>query len=174
MPRFIRIVTTFVVAVALATLTAAPALAGSGRDQVQVTKFHVTLTSQGTTLHQVGKSGEHTYGWNLLTGTGTSDSGDIAVELQGAVDYVNGEGTFTGFVTLKFASLAEVGFTMRGTTTKTSDGGSQFTAKLKVIEGTGAMIGAKGTGSWTGTRSGTLGSPVEADFTIRIRGIDIG
>jgi hypothetical protein len=175
MPGFSRTIATLVVVASLTALTAAPAVAGgSGKDKVQVTKFHVTLTSQGTTLHQVGGDGQYTYGWNLLTGTGSSDSGNIEVNLQGAVDYENGEGTFSGFITLKFASLAEVGFTMRGTTTKSSDGTSRFTSKMKVIEGTGALIGAKGTGAWKGSRSGVLGSPVEADFVIRISGIDLG
>ncbi len=43
-----------------------------------------------------------------------------------------------------------------------------------MIEGNGAMIGAKGVGAWTGSRDAEVGAPIEADFIIKIRGVDIG
>lgn len=169
--------------VALAALVAQPAGAGgsgdsgsgaSSSDRVQTTEFHVTLTSEGSTLQQVGKSGEITYGWNHLTGTATSDSGDIQVDMLGNVQYTEGSGPFFGFVTLRFASLSDVAFRMRGRATLQSDGSTDLKAKLRVIGGNGAMIGVKGGGTFAGTRAAAVGSPIELDVTIRLRGIDIG
>lgn len=173
--RIARVITTFVAAVSLVGLIAAPAVAGSsGKDKVQVTQFHVALTSQGSNLHEVGKDGEFTYGSIVLAGTGESDSGDIQVELQGDVNYEDGSGRFSGFVTLTFASQAQVGFTMTGEASATDGGGADLTSKLRVIEGTGAMIGVKGVGAWTGSRDAEVGAPIEADFVIKLRGIDLG
>lgn len=179
MSRIARVLSPFVLAVSFVSLAAAPAVAGSsgggsGKNEVQITQFHVTLTSQGSDLHQVGADGEITYGSILLTGTGASDSGDIQVELQGAVNYENGDGRFSGFVTLTFASQAQVGFTMTGEASATDAGGADLTSKLRVIEGTGAMIGVKGVGAWTGSRDAAVGAPIEADFVIKLRGVDIG
>ena len=158
--------------VALSMMTGAAATAKS--DKTQTTEFRVTLTSQGTTLRQVGADGEIAYGWNQLAGTAPSDSGDIGVEMLGNVQYVDGRGPIFGFVTLKFASLSDVGFHMQGKATKDSSDVTHFTGKLKVLGGTAALIGVKGGGSFSGTRAAALGSPVELDFTIKLRGIDIG
>ena len=172
MPRCSRLVAGLVVAASLVVLASAPAVARTSK--VQTTKFHVSLTSQGTTLQQVGAKGEITYGWNHLTGTATSDSGNIGVDLLGNVQYTNGQGPIFGFVTLHFASLSDVGFRVQGKATKGSGGATDFSAKMKVIGGNAALIGVKGGGSFTGSRSGALGSPVELDFTIRLGGITIG
>jgi len=171
--------------VALVALVAHPAGAGgsggsgsggsgSSGDRVQTTEFHVTLTSEGSTLQQVGKSGEITYGWNHLTGTAASDSGDIKVDMLGNVQYTEGSGPFFGFVTLRFASLSDVAFRMRGRAALQSDGSTDLKAKLRVIGGNGALIGVKGGGEFTGTRAAAVGSPIELDFTIRLRGLDFG
>jgi hypothetical protein len=153
-------------------VTALPA--GAKPSKVQTTKFHVSLTSQATTLFQVGRGGNITYGWVHLAGTATSDSGDIGVDLLGNVQYTNGVGANFGFVTLHFASLSDVGFRFEGKATKGSEGVTDFSAKMKVIGGNAALTGVKGTGSFTGSRAGELGSPVELDVVIRLRGIEIG
>ena len=163
------------VALALALSLAvgsAPAVAKTSK--VQTTTFHVSLTSQGPTFFQVGKSGDITYGWNHLTGTATSDSGDIGVDLLGNVHYTNGAGPNFGFVTLHLASLSDVGFRFQGTAKPGSGGSTKINAKMKVIGGNAAMTGVKGTGSFAGGRSGEVGSPVELDFTIKLHGIQIG
>jgi hypothetical protein len=147
---------------------------GAKPSKVQTTKFHVSLTSQATTLFQVGRGGDITYGWIHLAGTATSDSGDIGVDLLGNVQYTNGAGPSFGFVTLHFASLSDVGFRFDGKATKDSDGATDFSAKMKVLGGNAALTGVKGTGSFTGSGAGEPGSPVELDFVIRLRGIEIG
>jgi hypothetical protein len=169
-------------AVALVALAASPAAASvtSGRDagskgSVQTTTFSVTLTSQQTVLEQVGRGGARTYGWNQLTGTASSASGDIGVTLLGNVDYTNGEGPFFGFMTLKFASLSTVGLRIvTGRATKDASGTTNLTANMRVIGGNAALTGAKGTGSFTGTRSAELGAPIQIDVRVKIHGVDIG
>jgi hypothetical protein len=45
---------------------------------------------------------------------------------------------------------------------------------MRVSGGSAALIGAKGTGSFTGTRRDDLGGAVELQVTVKIRGITIG
>jgi hypothetical protein len=171
MTRRIRasVALTLVVAVALVL---GPMEAGAQQSDVRTTKFHVSLASLDTTLFQVGRGGDITFGWNHLIGTATSDSGDIGVDLLGNVQYTKGVGPMFGFVTLHFASLSDVGFRWEGKATKGSGGATGFSAKMKVIGGSAALTGVKGVGSFRGSRSGELGSRVELDFTIRLRQTD--
>jgi hypothetical protein len=162
-----RLATPVLIVVAVALV--GPSTAGAQQSQVRTTKFHVSLSSLDTTLFRVGRGGVQTYGWNHLIGTATSDSGDIGVDLLGNVQYTNGVGPMFGFVTLHFASLSDVGFHFEGRATKGSDGATDFAATMKVIGGNAALTGVKGTGRFRGSRSGELGSPVELDFTIRLR-----
>jgi hypothetical protein len=169
-----RLTAVTLLALAAVAATAPIADAKPAKDPVQTTKFTVTLTSRQTVLDQLGAGGAITYGWNQLTGTAPSSSGDIDVELLGNVQYTDGEGPFFGFTTLTFASLAHVGFRMHGNATKDSSGVTHLTAKLKVIGGSGALIGVRGGGSFTGTRAAQPGSPVELSFTIKLRGVSVG
>lgn len=60
-------------------------------------------------LQQLGAGGDITYGWNELTGTAPSASGNVGVTLLGNFEYADGVGPFFGFMTLKFASFSTVG-----------------------------------------------------------------
>ena len=170
MPRLARIAA--LVAITAAVSILGPLEAGAQQTDVRTTKFHVSLASLDTTLFQVGRGGDITFGWNHLIGTATSDSGDIGVDLLGNVQYTNGAGPMFGFVTLHFASLSDVGFRWEGKATKGSGGATDFSARMKVIGGSAALTGVKGVGSFRGSRSGELGSRVELDFTIRLRQTD--
>jgi len=178
----VPILSTLFVVLAIAAGPAAATTAGrhaSGRTTStqttpQTIRFTVTLTSQQTVLEKLGTGGEIAYGWNQLSGTAPSASGDIGVTLLGNVEYTNGVGPFFGFMTLKFASLSTVGTRLTGKATKDSNGVTHFNAKMRVIGGNAALIGAKGTGSFTGTRRDDLGGAVELDVTLKIRGVDIG
>ncbi|HEY5164335.1 MAG TPA: hypothetical protein VIJ44_00145, partial [Acidimicrobiia bacterium] len=118
---------------------------------------------------QVGKGGGITYGWNQLTGSTDTPSGKTDVELLGNVDYLNGSGRFFGFVTLKFASLSTLGFVMEGRAAKQAGGSTKLKAALKVIDGNAAFTGARGAGSFTGTRAAALGSPIEITIKAKVR-----
>jgi hypothetical protein len=160
---------------AVVTLLAASAVGftsgGAGaQGDVQKSTITVQLTSNQTVLEEVGRGGDTTYGWNLLTGEAGTDSGDVSVTLLGNVEYTDGQGPFFGFLTLKYASLSTLGLRIvTGEATKQPDGSTDFTAKLKVIDGTAAMTGAKGGGSFTGSRAAALGSPIEITIKLRLR-----
>jgi len=154
-------------AVVLAVAVPAAAQAG-GTTKISVT---VTLTSEQTVLHEVGRGGDRTYGWNQLTGTASTDSGDVHVEILGNVEYTKGEGPFFGFLTLEFASRSTLGLHMEGRAALRDDGSTALKAKLRVIDGSAAFTGAKGTGTFVGGRDAELGSPIEITITANVRGL---
>ena len=132
-------------------MTVMPATAAPVGSTTTRIKFTATLDSQQRMLQQVGRGGVKTYGWNELTGTASTESGDVQVQLLGNVDYVNGSGQFFGFVTLKFASLSTLGPAHRRRKARVRDDGSTaLRSRLRVIGGNAAMTGAKGTGTMTG------------------------
>jgi hypothetical protein len=145
--------------------------AAQAKEKVDKITFTVTLTSQQTVLEQVGRGGTKTYGWNQLTGTASTDSGDVGVTLLGNVSYVDGSGPFYGFLTLKFASQSTLGLTLNGKAVKQPDGDTLLTSKLKVIDGNAAFTGVSGTGRFTGSRAAALGSPIVIKVTVNVRGL---
>lgn len=122
-------------------------------------------------LEQVGRGGEITYGWNQLTGTASTQSGDVQVTILGNVEYRNGSGPFFGFVTLEFASLSTLGLRIEGTAKKLDDGTTNLTAKLRVVGGNAAFTGATGKGTFKGSRQAEVGSPIVITFDLRVKGI---
>ena len=144
----------------------------AGGDEPTRISFPVTLTSQQSILEQVGPGGDKTYGWNELTGTATTSSGDVQVQMLGNVDYRKGSGAFFGFLTLRFASLSTLGLRMNGTATVQDDGSTDLKAKLRVVGGNAAMTGAKGKGRFTGERPEELGGAIEITITVRVSGLD--
>jgi hypothetical protein len=166
----VRRVGTGVVAALLATFLGGAGIAGAqSSGQTSSIDVTVTLTSKQTVLTQVGKGGDITYGWNQLTGSADQPAGKTDVELLGNVDYLNGSGRFFGFMTMKFASLSTLGFLVEGRATKQANGSTKLKAALNVIEGNAAFTGAKGAGSFTGTRAAALGSPIEITIKAKLR-----
>jgi hypothetical protein len=158
-----------VVIAALVLSVAAPATAKS--NGVTKISFTVTLTSQQKILEQVGRGGAITYGWNELTGTASTPSGDVHVTLLGNVEYTNGSGPFFGLLTLKFASLSTLGLHLEGHATLRKDGTTALKSKLRILGGNAAFTGATGKGSFTGERAAALGSPIVIKVTIEVHGI---
>lgn len=161
----------FSVVVALLAVLAAGPVAAQGTKPT-IISFPVTLTSKQTILEKVGRGGEQTYGWNELTGSASTPSGDVDVQFLGNVQYTNGSGPFFGFLTLKFASLSTLGLRVDGRATVKPDGTTALKAKLRVIGGNAAMTGAKGSGGFAGERRAELGGAIEIKITVRVRGID--
>ena len=124
------------------------------------------LTSASKNLHSVGTATQ--YGWNQLVGTSTNSGETVGVEMLGNVAYTNGAGPFFGFVTYSWPDGSTIGVRMNGSATPGNDGTTSFSSPLTVLGGTGRYATAKGTGSFTGTRSGVLGSPVESRFTLHV------
>ncbi len=168
--KVLRRLSPAVVVALLATFLGGAGVAGAQTSgQTSSIDVTVTLTSKQTVLTQVGKGGDITYGWNQLTGSADTPSGKTNVELLGNVDYLNGSGRFFGFLTMKFASLSTLGFLVEGRAAKQASGSTKLKATLKVIEGNAAFTGAKGAGSFTGTRAAALGSPIEITIKAKVR-----
>jgi hypothetical protein len=168
MPKLIRRLGPVLVASVALLAAAAPTAANDQTAKVTVT---VTLSSKQTVLEKVGRGGDVTYGWNQLEGSASTPSGNVDVEILGNVEYTKGEGPFFGFVTLKFASLSTLGLHMEGKATLNADGSTALKAKLRVIEGTAAMTGASGKGSFKGGRDAAVGSPITITITVNVSGI---
>ena len=157
------------VVVMLAALLAegAPAATAVGEAvEGEQLRVEADLTSQARTLHEAGADGTTVYGWNHLVGVGDDE---VQVELLGAVNYGSGNGPFTGFVTFTYPDGSTLASYMQGDTVASDDGtNAVFTATMGVIDGTGTYEGAKGVGTFTGTRDASLGTAIGAEFDIRI------
>ena len=156
-------------AVVVGLLLAVAAPAGAKSNGVTTISFTVTLTSQQKILQQVGRGGAITYGWNDLTGTAKTPSGDVSVQVLGSVEYTRGSGPFFGLMTLRFASLSKLGLHLGGHATLRKDGTTALTSKLRILGGSAAFTGATGGGSFTGGRTAALGSPITITIKIRIK-----
>ena len=135
-------------------------------------KLESLLTSDSRTLVQAGPSNAITYGWNHLLGTATDDGQSVGVAMQASVQYTNGNGPFSGFVTFTFADGSTLGVSMQGVTTaQPSSTDAAFSSTLGVIGGTGTYANAKGSGTFTGTRQAALGGQVQATFDLDLEGL---
>lgn len=131
---------------------------GGGEPPTLVIK--ADLTSEGTVLNPA--DGEVLYGWNRLVGPGDNA---LHVDMQGSVAYVQGSGGFGGFVTFTFADGATIGTRMNGAAIS-DDGSTSFAATLVVLGGTGRYATVKGSGTFVGSRTGDVGSPVDSSFEL--------
>ncbi|MEI7547181.1 MAG: hypothetical protein WCK21_03870 [Actinomycetota bacterium] len=130
----------------------------------------VKLASQDKVLHKVGPGESKIYGTNHLTGDGTLDDGvAVKVDMQATVDYTNGSGDFGGVITFTFADGSTLGVVMENgaATAATDTTDATFHSGLHVIGGTGALVNARGSGSFVGARKEALGGAVDATFTLQ-------
>ncbi len=141
----------------------------AGAQSTSTIDVTVTLSSKQTVLTQVGRGGDVTYGWNLLSGSTSTPSGPTTVDLLGNVNYTNGSGPFFGFLSMHFASQSTVGFLVQGRATKQPDGSTKLKASLTVIDGSAAFTGARGAGTFTGSRAAALGSPIVITIKAKVR-----
>ena len=125
--------------------------------------------SQSRTLLQAGANNSVTYGTNQLTGTATSDGQPVTVSMLANVDYVNGSGTFFGFVTFTFSDGSTIGTRMQGLAIAAADGSvTTFTSTLGVVGGTGRYVNATGSGTFVGERRTALGGDVTSTFDLQL------
>lgn len=135
-------------------------------------KLEALLTSDSRTLVQTGAGNAITYGWNRLFGTAMHNGGFVSVDMQASVQYTNGNGPFSGFVTFTFLDGSTIGVSMQGTTTADPNTtNATFSSTLGVIGGTGTYVNVTGTGTFTGTRLAELGGQVQSTFDLDLDGI---
>ena len=132
----------------------------------------VALTSRYKRLHTVGPENSIVYGWNDLEGTTEIDGEEVAVEMLGHVEYVNGGGAFGGPVTLTFPDGSTLAFAQVQAiaTAKTDTSDARFRGLLRIIGGTGRFVDARGRGTLEGRRNDSLGGTVEMRFRLQVVG----
>ncbi|HSI72628.1 MAG TPA: hypothetical protein VK934_05585 [Fimbriimonas sp.] len=130
--------------------------------------FSTDLSSVMTELIQMN-GGTKVAGWNKLEGTTTSPTGAPAtVEMLANVDYTNGSGDFFGFLTLSYGD-SSLTMRMDGEAVKNAATGvTAFSSELTVLGGSGEYNNATGSGEFTGSRDGALGSLAHIDVNVAV------
>lgn len=126
--------------------------------------------------HFTALPGGTTYGIGRLTGSGSdvqSAAGAFAstvddIELLGVVDYIGGEGPFTGFITLVATDGSRIGMRYAGVAVVRDDGSTVIRGEVTVIATSGSASGLGGRGSVRAVRSGKVGSPLEIRIALAL------
>lgn len=135
-----------------------------------------TLAFEGTSdptdnrFTKVGTNGTVQYGTGRIAGSGTLGSTLVDAEILVALDYREGTGPFTGYLTLTYANGDRLGFSLVGSAVAEGDV-STIEGALTAIGGTGALEAVTGTGTLSGTRAGPVGSPVSYRLDLSLVGL---
>ena len=105
-------------------------------------------------------------GFGRLEGDAVINSEPVQVELLAALEYENGTGSFTGFITLNWPSGDALVMRYVGGAVRDAGGNTTVTGALTVLGGTGSYARSTGSGQVHGFRSGQLGGPVHYDVVI--------
>lgn len=138
----------------------------------QVTKrtqqFSTTFSARDRTQRAVGARLEKTYGWSEYTGRTRFLDDRFDAEMLVANDFVKGNGTFEGFVTLE-SPTGQIGLRITGVAAPGAQGdGSAYSGETEVIGGTGAYVTLAGRGRFTGQRTGEVGTSIDVDVTLEL------
>ena len=92
----------------------------------------------------------------------------VTFEVLVSLEYLNGSGPFTGFVSLFWPNGDAVACCYEGVVVRDAAGDSRWNSIVHVIDGSGSLTGATGVGTVSGFRSVALGGSVEytVDLTI--------
>lgn len=132
----------------------------------------VELRSEATDLSSVGPDDSRVFGWNLLTGTGTFLGDPVQVRLQGSVEYVDGSGPFGGFLRLIADDGSQVALVVNGQATA-SEAGTSFDGRMEFVGASGRYADVITAGRFVGTRSDSLGSPVEVTLQLLVERVTL-
>jgi len=122
--------------------------------------------------------GTRLYGTAVESAAATVAAGGVAsgeavrLTLAENVDYTDGRGPWSGFLTYSFDDGSTIVAAVTGATIATDDGGARFAGTMQVIGGSGRFAGVSGgTGTYTGGRSGALGTtPLPTEVSLRVVG----
>lgn len=118
--------------------------------------------------HTVGPKGEKTYGWAEYEGKAAFLDNEFTAEMLVANDYVKGNGTFEGFVTLE-SPEGDIGLRITGVSTAGAQGdGSAYSGETEVIGGTRTYDTLAGRGRFTGERTGAPDTPVSVQVSLEL------
>lgn len=131
-------------------------------------EFHTTLAEHDEVMHAVGPDGESTYGWADYTGSVRLLENRFEAQLHVANDYLKGNGTFEGFMTLESAE-GDIGMRVTGVAGPGPAGdGSAFSGETEIIGGTQEYDTLAGRGLFTGERTGDSSSPISVVVTLEL------
>lgn len=130
--------------------------------------FEAVFELEDQQVRAVGDQGEKTYGFAQY-GSELEFMGDtFDAEMTVATDYVRGNGTFEGFVSLESPD-GTIGLRITGVTSAGAQGeGSAFSGETEVIGGTGDYDTLAGRGQFDGQRTGPPGSPVNVQVSLEV------
>ncbi|MEQ1886049.1 MAG: hypothetical protein ABL967_13375 [Bryobacteraceae bacterium] len=139
-----------------------------GRGKAIYLETWLTSLPSEQVLTDVGPGGRLRYGIVRLTGPATYKGSPVSVEVAAAVEYINGDGPYSGFMNFDFAD-GTVLCRYEGTAERDNAGNTVVRGVLEPYVGTGAYVNVRGTGRVVGTRSGAVGSPLENRIELRLR-----
>lgn len=124
-------------------------------------------------LHSIGERGAEQYGFGTLHGTTTIDGRRVEIELDCAIDYVDGSGPFSGFWTFTFPNGDLLAFDYLGrATTDKATGVRSIVGASKVIGGTGEFVDASGSAMVTGSSgNATVGKNATYRIVLHVKGL---
>jgi hypothetical protein len=118
-----------------------------------------------TTFYTVGQK---QLGVGRLASIVDIDGEQVTFEVLVSLEYTEGSGPFTGFLSLLWPNGEAVACRYEGVVVRDEVGDSRWNSILHVIDGSGSLTGATGGGTVSGFRSAALGGSVEytVDLTI--------
>ena len=129
----------------------------------------VTMPSVASTTYKVRSDGELQYGQNKLEGKATVLGRPATVEILGNVEYLDGDGPFYGFLTVKWDDGSILGFNLQGRATPKPNGGTGLKADGRFLGGAGQFVDATAAARFVGGRDGAVGSPIIIRLTIDVK-----
>ena len=118
-------------------------------------------------VNEVGANKEHRYGEAQLVGKAEFAGQQVQVELLAILNYLNGNGPFSGFWTFTADNGDRLAFTYSGLAEQ-RDGVGRLRGTIKVLGGTGQFVDVTGSGTVEGERSGEFGSGTAIAYTLAL------
>jgi hypothetical protein len=161
----------FFAAALLAAFFAAPVIATpqppGSPDQLHVNFVTTTGAAEpgDITFYTLGSK---QFGVGRIASIVDIDGHQVMFEVLVSLEYTNGSGPFTGFVSLFWMNGDAVACRYDGVVVRDANGDSQWNSNLHVINGSGSLVGATGGGTLSGFRTASLGGSVQytVDLTI--------
>jgi hypothetical protein len=157
---------TMLTAIALLCFSAS----GSARAD-ETLKYRLFLHSTFAQSQEVGDVDGHTMSLVRFSGLASFPDGTVGTAyFVGGFDYIKGAGPFSVYYTLTLNDASVLWY--KGTGTAAVDGTKTvFNGTVTVLGGKGRFEGAKGDGTYSGTRITpvSVGADLYADFTINLK-----
>ncbi|HEY7299662.1 MAG TPA: hypothetical protein VH684_17275 [Xanthobacteraceae bacterium] len=134
-------------------------------------KFRGVMHAAFAEFQQLDDIDGHTFGMNRHSGIASLPDGTAGTcYLVANTDYVRGAGTFTSFNGLTLKDGSELWYRASGKT-RVDGPSSQFEGTVTIVGGKGRFEGAKGDGTFTGTRLSPLavGADLYIDWIINVK-----